>query len=78
MQRADEYLSAIGRGSWANDIAQIMYQHHKVFRWRGPGEEVLESFRKADWLDACGFSLPTPVGRSLLVEISHAMDLMVV
>lgn len=30
----------------------IIHWHHKVFRYRGPHERVIEACRKADWIDA--------------------------
>ena len=30
----------------------IIHWHHKVFRYRGPHERIIEACRKADWIDA--------------------------
>ena len=30
----------------------IIHWHHKVFRYRGPNERIIEACRKADWIDA--------------------------
>ena len=43
VQRAMDYLSRIGHESWSECITQIIYQHHKVFPWHGPGQELVES-----------------------------------
>ncbi|GAB5404680.1 MAG: HD domain-containing protein [Aureliella sp.] len=35
------------------DLLQgIIHWHHKVFRYKGPQETVVEACRKADWIDA--------------------------
>ena len=33
-------------------LRAIIHWHHKVFRYRGPYELVVEACRKADWIDA--------------------------
>ncbi|SPF45397.1 conserved hypothetical protein [Syntrophobacter sp. SbD1] len=71
-RRAVDHLSKIARESWAEGIVQMIDQHHKVFAWHGPEQELVEAFRKADWLDVCLFSLPTRLERSLLTAVLRA------
>ncbi len=71
VRRAVDYLSRIGRESWSECIAEIIYQHHKIFPWHGREQHLVESFRRADWLDVCLFSLPTRLERSFLREVLH-------
>lgn len=35
-------------------LRNIIHWHHKVTRYRGPNERVIDSARKADWIDASG------------------------
>jgi hypothetical protein len=71
VRRAVDYLSRIGYEPWAESLTEIIYQHHKIFPWHGPEEDLVESFRRADWLDVCLFSLPTRLERSFLMEVLH-------
>ena len=33
-------------------LTGIIHWHHKLFRYRGPHERIIEACRKADWIDA--------------------------
>jgi hypothetical protein len=70
-QRAGDYLKLSGREEWIPTIEQMIEQHHKVRRWRGPEQNLVEAFRKADWLDVCLFALPTRLERTYLAEVLH-------
>ncbi len=69
VQRAVEYLATVGCEPWSEVVAQIINQHHKLFPWRGSEQKLVESFRRADWLDVFLLSLPTRLGRSFLAEV---------
>lgn len=49
--QAKEYLAEIHRSEWLEEISSIIYWHHKISRYKGKGEVLVESFRKADWID---------------------------
>ena len=68
-RRAMDYLSQIGRNEWSETVHQIIEQHHKVCPWQGAEQNLVESFRKADWLDVCLFALPSTLERSYLTEV---------
>lgn len=68
-RRAVDYLARTGRAEAADAIHQIIDQHHKVRTWRGPEQNLVEAFRKADWLDVCLFAFPTPLERAYLAEV---------
>ncbi|MBC8134573.1 MAG: HD domain-containing protein [Fibrella sp.] len=70
-RRAMEYLSQIDREEWSEAIHQIIDQHHKVRTWRGSEQNLVESFRKADWLDVCLFALPSKLKRDHLTDVLH-------
>lgn len=43
------------RFEWKLDpdaLRGAIHWHHKIFRYRGPHQEVIEACRKADWIDA--------------------------
>jgi hypothetical protein len=50
--RAREYLAAAGRADWIAEVTAMILQHHKITAWRSPRPEwLVESFRRADWID---------------------------
>jgi hypothetical protein len=67
VQRSKHYLEATGHKEWSETVAQIIYQHHKISPWREMG--LVESFRRADWLDVCLFYLPTRLDRGFMSEV---------
>jgi hypothetical protein len=69
IRRASAYLSVSGRESWSGEIALIIQQHHKLFPWRGAIPDLVEAFRRADWLDVCLFGLPTSLPHNYLVDL---------
>ncbi|MCF6404590.1 hypothetical protein L3C95_16965 [Chitinophaga filiformis] len=48
---ACEYLASNGKKDCITDITLMIYWHHKTSRYRGSSEEIVEVFRKADWID---------------------------
>ena len=63
---AREYLAAEGMADWTPEIEAMIVDHHKVTATRPGlhGQSLVESFRRADWIDVtCGlrkFGLPRP------------------
>jgi hypothetical protein len=49
--QAKIYLESVGKSEWADEISQMIIWHHKMTAYRGPFEETVEVFRKADWID---------------------------
>ncbi|MEO0587826.1 MAG: phosphohydrolase [Planctomycetota bacterium] len=45
---------AQGWGLDGEALRAIIHWHHKVTRYRGPHERVVEAARRADWIDATG------------------------
>lgn len=59
---AMEYLADRGMGRWAPEIAAMIREHHKITRYRGDPDWLVEPFRRADWCDvtlgALSFGMP--------------------
>lgn len=72
IHRASEFLVAKGEDAWGPVVGNIIRQHHKVLPWRGPEGDLVEAFRRADWLDVCLFCLPTRLSRSFLRRVQEA------
>lgn len=49
--QAKTYLQEIGKDGWSEEIALMIYWHHKMSPYKGKYQEVVENFRKADWID---------------------------
>ena len=58
-----------GRTDWQSDISGMIREHHKLRRYRGTGAEVIEPFRRADWIDVSRGVLSFGLRRALLREI---------
>jgi hypothetical protein len=61
---AREHLTARGMADWIPEIEAMIVDHHKVTTSRANPQLLVESFRRADWIDVtCGlrrFGLPGP------------------
>jgi hypothetical protein len=51
IRRAGQYLAATGRSAWTPEISTMILEHHKVTRYRGGAGLLVETFRRADWVD---------------------------
>jgi len=50
-EQAKLYLTEIGKKEWIEEITLMIYWHHKVSEYRGKYKKLVETFRKADWID---------------------------
>jgi hypothetical protein len=61
---AREHLAARGMADWTSEIEAMIADHHKVTSSRPNPQSLVESFRRADWIDVtCGlrrFGVPRP------------------
>lgn len=48
---AREHLAARGMGDWIPEIEAMIVNHHKVTSSRTDPQSLVESFRRADWID---------------------------
>ena len=51
IEQACNHLTKIGRKDWIEEITLMISWHHKISRYRGKHEAIVENFRKADWID---------------------------
>ena len=47
----NNYLTRAGRQQWMDECGRMIHWHHKPARYKGPYEQTVETFRKADWID---------------------------
>src|SRR5215831_19804435 len=61
---AHEHLTARGMEDWILEIETMIVDHHKVTTSRANPQWLVESFRRADWIDVTrglrSFGLPRP------------------
>ena len=53
-------------------LAGAIHWHHKVFRYRGPNQKVIEACRRADWVDATKGWLRKGIARTAIREVEAA------
>ena len=58
-----------GWGLDPDALRGVIHWHHKVFRYKGPNQDVIEACRKADWIDATKGWLRKGVSRSAIAEV---------
>ena len=46
-----------------------IHWHHKIFRYKGPHQDVIEACRKADWIDATKGWIRKGMSRSAIVQV---------
>lgn len=51
IEQAKTYLKETGKEQWIDEITGMINWHHKTGRYKGRDESMVETFRKADWVD---------------------------
>ena len=51
IEQARIYLTGINKTDWIDEISLMIYWHHKMSKYHGEHEGIVENFRKADWID---------------------------
>lgn len=49
--RARKFLSDSDDSEWEDEMAQMIYWHHKLTDYKGFYQKTVRTFRKADWID---------------------------
>jgi HD domain len=62
---ARQHLAARGLADWIPEIEAMIVNHHKVTAYRANPQSLVESFRRADWIDVSRglrrFGVPRPL-----------------
>jgi hypothetical protein len=61
---ARQYLVDAGRAGWAPEVTAAILEHHRVTAYRGAHAELVEAFRRADWMDVTGGLLASGLSRA--------------
>ncbi len=51
IEEAGRFLRETGREAWDREVSLTIAFHHRVRRYRGEAERLVEPFRRADWND---------------------------
>src|SRR5262245_43325321 len=51
IKQAKQYLAEINKLEWLEEISSMINWHHKISKYNGKDEVLVENFRKADWID---------------------------
>lgn len=63
------YLAETGQCEWGEEIAAMIEQHHRIRRSPADPRWLVESFRKADWVDVTKGALKFGLDAALVTEI---------
>jgi hypothetical protein len=66
---ASAHLARGPRAAWAPEVSQMIFEHHKISRYREHPEWLVEPFRRADWADVSHGLVTFGLPRSLLREV---------
>ena len=69
------YLESIGRKDWSEEVDLMIEMHHKVSAYKGEYEDIVEAFRKADWIDVSLGLMHFGVKRSYLSSLKNIFPL---
>lgn len=71
-QHAREYLTDTNQMAWIVEIEAMIYYHHKITIYNDNPAWLVESFRKADWIDVSKGILKYGLSASYISEILEA------
>lgn len=66
---ARAHLARVGREEWAPEIAEMILRHHKISPYRPQSHWLVESLRRADWVDVTRGVVTFGLPRRLVKEI---------
>ena len=69
IERALTYLTDHGHLAWSDEVTRMIEFHHKLTRYRGAHEPLVESFRKADLIDVSLGALTAGLPRTFVNEV---------
>lgn len=70
----DEWLRRTGREAWADELAVIIAEHHRLTRYKGGHAELAEAFRRADLVDVSFGLIRFGLDKPFVREVRRAFD----
>lgn len=71
-QQARNWLARSGRTGWADEIAAMIAEHHKITACAPHHTALVEAFRQADWIDVTFGVLRHGLPRSFIRQVQAA------
>lgn len=76
MALAREYLASRGQTDWTGEIERMISDHHKITSSTASSGSLVESFRRADWIDVTRglrtFGVPRPFIQAVFARWPNA------
>ncbi len=66
---ACDHLTHSGKPEWSSEITEMILHHHKISRYRGNQDWLVETLRRADWIDVSMGLFTFVLSRKLIREI---------
>ena len=70
----DAWLARTGRAAWADELAVVVAEHHRLTRYRGPHADLAEPFRAADVADLTQGLVHPGLPRSFVRAVRATFD----
>lgn len=70
-----EHLAKISRDQWSEEVELMIRNHHKITRYEGPYANLVESFRRADWVDVSFGTLRSGLDKNWVKSLHTALPL---
>lgn len=70
----DAWLQRTGRAAWADELAVVVAEHHRVTPYKGTHAPLAEAFRVADLADVSQGLVHPGIPRAYLREVRRAFD----
>jgi hypothetical protein len=76
IEQACIHLTKIGRQDWIEEITLMISYHHKISRYRGKHESIVENFRRADWIDVSSGLLNFGFDKRKIKEVKRKLPIL--
>jgi hypothetical protein len=70
----DAWLRETGRTAWADELALVVAEHHRITPYRGAHAPLVEGFRRADLVDVSQGLVRGGLPRAYVREVRAAFD----
>lgn len=70
----DAWLQRTGRAAWAEELAVVVAEHHRLTPYRGAHAPLAEAFRVADLADVSQGLIHPGIARPFMKEVRAAFD----
>lgn len=76
INQAKKYLIDNKKVEWVEEISLMIDMHHKRSKYRGPFEQTVEVFRRADWVDVTKGRMTFNINKEVIKKTIEAYPLL--